>query len=99
MFVNIAEPRGLCQACLGCPVAEMDTEKEVDTKNHAEENDEKKETFEDLPEHLKLGTDFTMRVTYSHSSSRNSNVFLKLEFIHSFPALSTVMMRPCLQNH
>ena len=53
MFVNIAEPRGLCQACLGHSVAEVDTEKEVDTKNHAEENDEKRETFEDLPEHLK----------------------------------------------
>jgi len=42
---------------------EPDTEKEVDTKNHAEENDEKRETFEDLPDHLKLGSDFTMRVT------------------------------------
>ena len=66
MFVNISEPRGLCQACLGHSVADStgaDTEKEVDTKHHTEENDEKRETFEDLPEHLKLGSDFTLRVT------------------------------------
>ena len=29
----------------------------------AEENDEKRESFEDLPEHLRLGTEFTLRVT------------------------------------
>ena len=62
MFVNIAESRGLCEACLGHSVAEADLEKEVDT-GHAEENDEKRETFEDLPEHLKLGSEFTLRVT------------------------------------
>merc|ERR1719282_1354024 len=79
------EPRGLCQACLGCPVAEMDTEKEVDTKNHAEENDEKKETFEDLPEHLKLGTDFTMRVTVLQAyglASEYTDVFTQFNFVN-----------------
>ena len=37
----------------------------MDTMGHAEaeENDEKRESFEDLPEHLKLGTEFTLRVT------------------------------------
>lgn len=63
---NIADSRpGLCQQCLGHNVAEIEAEKEVDTRSHAEaeENDEKKETFEDLPEHLRLGTEFTLRVT------------------------------------
>ena len=63
---NIADSRpGLCQQCLGHNVAEIEAEKEVDTRSHAEaeENDEKKESFEDLPEHLRLGTEFTLRVT------------------------------------
>jgi hypothetical protein len=56
---------GLCQHCLGHNVAELEAEKEVDTRIHAEaeENDEKRESFEDLPDHLKLGTEFTLRVT------------------------------------
>ena len=56
---------GLCQQCLGHNVAELEAEKEVDTRVHAdaEENDEKRESFEDLPEHLRLGTEFTLRVT------------------------------------
>jgi len=53
--------RGLCSACLGHPAADQDAEKEVDTTHS--ENDEKRETFEDLPDHLKMGEDFTLRVT------------------------------------
>ena len=63
---NFADSRtGLCQQCLGHNVAELEAEKEVDTRVHAdaEENDEKRESFEDLPEHLRLGTEFTLRVT------------------------------------
>lgn len=33
----------------------------MDTRHS--DNDEKKETFEDLPEHLRIGEDFTLRVT------------------------------------
>ena len=87
MFVNIAESRGVCQACLGHSVAELDTEKEVDTKNHTEENDEKRETFEDLPEHLKLGTDFTMRVTVLQAyglASEYTDVFTQFKYEISF---------------
>ena len=64
---NFADSRtGLCQQCLGHNVAELEAEKEVDTRDghaDAEENDEKRESFEDLPEHLRLGTEFTLRVT------------------------------------
>ena len=84
MFVNIAEPRGLCAACLGHSVTEIDTEKEVDTKNHTEENDEKRESFEDLPEHLKLGTDFTMRVTVLQAyglASEYTDVFTQFKYV------------------
>ena len=54
----------MCPACLGHSVAEGDhekEEKEEDTRHS--DNDEKKETFEDLPEHLCMGEDFTLRVT------------------------------------
>lgn len=85
MFVNIAESRGLCQACLGHSVAEpSDTEKEVDTQNHAEENDEKRETFEDLPEHLKLGSEFTLRVTVLQAyglASEYTDVFTQFKYV------------------
>ena len=61
----VAERRGgLCSACLGHSVTELGelyTEKEEDTRHS--DNDEKKETFEDLPGHLKIGEDFTLRVT------------------------------------
>jgi len=79
------EPRGLCQQCLGHSVAEPDTEKEVDTKNHAEENDEKRETFEDLPDHLKLGSDFTMRVTVLQAyglASEYTDIFTQFNFVN-----------------
>ena len=58
---------GLCPDCLVHSVAGGDKEgdnageKEVDTRHS--DNDEKKETFEDLPDHLQLGQDFTLRVT------------------------------------
>ena len=59
----VAERRAgqLCSGCIGHSVAEADTEKEEDT-GHSD-NDEKRETFEDLPDHLKLGDEFTLRVT------------------------------------
>lgn len=57
----IPEVRVLCSGCIGHTVTEPDTEKEVDTRHS--DNDEKKETFEDLPEHLRIGEDFTLRVT------------------------------------
>ena len=113
MFVNIAEPRGLCQACLGHSVTEIDTEKEVDTKNHTEENDEKRESFEDLPEHLKLGTDFTMRVTVLQAyglASEYTDVFTQFKYgeffyeylifmlMNLFKVLSIVTTRPSPLN-
>jgi len=64
---------------------EPDTEKEVDTKNHAEENDEKRETFEDLPDHLKLGSDFTMRVTVLQAyglASEYTDIFTQFNFVN-----------------
>ena len=61
-IADLRSPRSLCQGCIQHNVAEG--EKEVDTaQQHASDNDEKKESFEDLPEHLKLGEDFTLRVT------------------------------------
>ena len=36
------------------------SEKEIDTTCH---DDEKQESFDDLPDHLKIGQEFTMRVT------------------------------------
>ncbi len=39
---------------------EKATEKEIDTSGSYEE---KQETFDDLPSHLKIGQEFTMRVT------------------------------------
>ena len=33
----------------------------MDTRHS--DNDEKRETFEDLPDHLRMGQDFTLRVT------------------------------------
>ena len=113
MFVNIAESRGVCQACLGHSVAELDTEKEVDTKNHTEENDEKRETFEDLPEHLKLGTDFTMRVTVLQAyglASEYTDVFTQFKYEISLVfniffnkmyslVLSTAMMKRSPRSH
>ena len=56
-----AEVRGLCLSCLSHSPSVAEAEKEVDT--HAAENDEKRETFEDLPDHLTIGQEFTMRVT------------------------------------
>ena len=61
MCCCVPESRGLCTACLGHSVADLDQEKEVDTRHS--DNDEKRETFEDLPDHLRMGQDFTLRVT------------------------------------
>ena len=76
---NFADSRtGLCQQCLGHNVAELEAEKEVDTRDghaDAEENDEKRESFEDLPEHLRLGTEFTLRVTVLQVQSSLTTYF------------------------
>lgn len=54
-------------------------EKEIDTE------DEKQESLDDLPHHLKLGKDFTMRVTVLQAyglASEYSDVFTQFNFIN-----------------
>merc|ERR1740128_677307 len=61
-----------------------DGEKELDTRQHLD-NDEKKETFEDLPEHLKLGAEFTLRVTVLQAygiSAEYTDIFTQFNFLN-----------------
>ena len=58
------------------------SEKEVDTGSV---EDEKQETLDDLPGHLKIGKDFTMRVTVLQAyglASEYSDVFTQFNFIN-----------------
>jgi hypothetical protein len=58
------------------------SEKEVDTGSI---EDEKQETLDDLPGHLKIGKDFTMRVTVLQAyglASEYSDVFTQFNFIN-----------------
>ena len=71
---------GLCQGCIQHNVAEG--EKEVDTQHS--DNDEKKESFEDLPDHLKLGEEFTMRVTVLQAygvSPEYTDLFTQFKYV------------------
>ncbi|XP_023321625.1 kinesin-like protein unc-104 isoform X3 [Eurytemora carolleeae] len=80
---NGGEVRVLCSGCIGHTVTEPDTEKEVDTRHS--DNDEKKETFEDLPEHLRIGEDFTLRVTVLQAygiSSDYTDIFTQFNFVN-----------------
>ena len=54
------------------------SEKEVDTAD----DDEKQESLEDLPDHLKLGQEFTMRVTVLQAygiSNEYSDIFTQFK--------------------
>ncbi len=56
-------------------------EKEIDTTGE----DEKQESLDDLPHHLKIGKDFTMRVTVLQAyglASEYSDVFTQFNFIN-----------------
>ena len=58
------------------------SEKEVDTGSI---EDEKQESLDDLPGHLKIGKDFTMRVTVLQAyglASEYSDVFTQFNFIN-----------------
>ena len=58
------------------------SEKEVDTGSV---EDEKQETLDNLPGHLKIGKDFTMRVTVLQAyglASEYSDVFTQFNFIN-----------------
>ena len=58
------------------------SEKEVDTGSL---EDEKQESLDDLPGHLKIGKDFTMRVTVLQAyglASEYSDVFTQFNFIN-----------------
>eukprot|EP00095_Tigriopus_kingsejongensis_P003044 maker-scaffold971_size75022-snap-gene-0.8 protein:Tk03044 transcript:maker-scaffold971_size75022-snap-gene-0.8-mRNA-1 annotation:"kinesin 3b isoform x14" len=61
---------------------EKDTEKDIDS-THGE--DEKQETFDDLPDHLKIGQEFTMRVTVLQAygiSPEYSDIFTQFNFMN-----------------
>ena len=59
-------------------------EKEIDTQMTpvSDGPDEKQETLDDLPSHLKLGQDFTMRVTVLQAyglASEYSDIFIQFK--------------------
>ncbi|XP_059085129.1 kinesin-like protein unc-104 isoform X3 [Tigriopus californicus] len=68
--------------CLEKKFNEKEQEKDVDS-THGE--DEKQETFDDLPDHLKIGQEFTMRVTVLQAygiSPEYSDIFTQFNFIN-----------------